>query len=99
MLPRGARAAESSPYMTERRMRRPRQAVVSLLAASALLSGCGVLPGSAGGSPAPVTVMTWAPVDTKSTNMPGMLAMAQAVEHYINAGGGLNGHKLKVLTC
>lgn len=85
--------------MTDRRMRRARRAAVSLLAAGALLSGCGVLPGGAGGSPGPVVVMTWAPVDTKSTNMPGMLAMAQAVEHYVNDQGGLNGRQLKVLTC
>lgn len=85
--------------MTERRTRRARQAAVSLLATSALLSGCGVLPGGAGGSPGPVVVMTWAPVDTKSTNMPGMLAMAQAFEHYVNDQGGLAGHKLKVITC
>lgn len=31
--------------------------------------------------------------------MPGMLAMAQAFEHYVNDTGGLNGRKLKVLTC
>jgi ABC-type branched-subunit amino acid transport system substrate-binding protein len=31
--------------------------------------------------------------------MPGMPAMAQMVEKYINAQGGLNGRKLKVLTC
>jgi branched-chain amino acid transport system substrate-binding protein len=58
-----------------------------------------MLPGSAGGSPGTVTVMTWAPVDTKSTNMPGMPAMAQAFEHYVNDQGGLDGRKLKVLTC
>lgn len=43
--------------------------------------------------------MTWAPQDTRSTNMPGMIAMAQAFESYVNATGGLNGRKLKVLTC
>jgi ABC-type branched-subunit amino acid transport system substrate-binding protein len=43
--------------------------------------------------------MTWAPEDTRSTNMPGVVAMAQAFEHYINGTGGLNGRKLKVLTC
>lgn len=85
--------------MTERRKCRVRQAVVPLAAAGALLSGCGVLPGSAGGSPAPVVVMTWAPEDTRSTNMPGMIAMAQAFEHYVNDTGGINGRRLKVLTC
>lgn len=31
--------------------------------------------------------------------MPGMVAMAQAYEKYVNDNGGLNGRKLKVLTC
>ncbi|MFG1809026.1 ABC transporter substrate-binding protein [Streptomyces sp. NPDC049040] len=43
--------------------------------------------------------MTWAPEDTRATNMPGMIAMAQTFESYINDSGGLNGRKLKVLTC
>ncbi|MGW5352096.1 ABC transporter substrate-binding protein [Streptomyces sp. NPDC004031] len=43
--------------------------------------------------------MTWAPQGTKATNMPGMVAMAQAYEKYVNDNGGLNGRKLKVLTC
>ncbi|WNI15951.1 ABC transporter substrate-binding protein [Actinacidiphila sp. ITFR-21] len=85
--------------MTDRRVRRTRMAAVAITAVSALLSGCGVLPGSAGGSPAPVVVMTWAPVDTKATNMPGMLAMAEVAEKYLNAQGGLNGRKVEVLTC
>jgi ABC-type branched-subunit amino acid transport system substrate-binding protein len=85
--------------MTERRIRKARQAVVPLLAAGALLSGCGVLPGGAGDSAGPVVVMTWAPENTSSTNMPGMIAMAQAYEQYVNDTGGLNGRKLKVLTC
>jgi ABC-type branched-subunit amino acid transport system substrate-binding protein len=85
--------------MTERRMRTVRRAVVPLLTVSALVSGCGMLPGSAGGSPGPVVVMTWAPVGTDATNMPGVLEMAKAVETYVNDQGGLNGRKLKVLTC
>jgi ABC-type branched-subunit amino acid transport system substrate-binding protein len=43
--------------------------------------------------------MTWAPVGTGATNMPGMLGMAKAVESYVNDQGGLDGRKLKVLTC
>src|ERR1700732_4736488 len=88
------RGPESSHDMRERRIRRVRTAAVALLATSALLSGCGVLPGGSGGSTGPLVVMTWAPVDTKSTNMPGMLAMAQAFEKYTNEQGGLNGRKL-----
>lgn len=85
--------------MTQRRICRARQAVVPLLAAGVLLGGCGELPGGGGGSSGPVVVMTWAPEHTKSTNMPGMIAMAQAFERYVNDTGGLNGRKLKVLTC
>lgn len=85
--------------MTGQRVRGTRRAAVALLAASALLSGCGVLPGGTGGSPGPVVVMTWAPVGTSATNMPGMLAMAQVYEKYANDQGGFGGRKLKVLTC
>jgi ABC-type branched-subunit amino acid transport system substrate-binding protein len=85
--------------MTERRLRTVRRSGVALLAASALLSGCGGLPGTAGGSPAPLVVMTWAPVGTSATNMPGMPAMAKAFEGYVNGQGGLDGRRLKVLTC
>lgn len=70
-------------------------------ALASLLSACGSLPGTAGepGEKEPLTVMTWAPVDTKATNMPGMPAMAQAYARWVNAHGGLDGHQLKVLTC
>jgi ABC-type branched-subunit amino acid transport system substrate-binding protein len=90
--------------MIEPRTHRARQAAWSLLSASALvasalLSGCGVLPGNAVGSPGPLVVMTWAPVGTSSTNMPGMLAMAQTFERYVNDEGGLAGRTLTVLTC
>ncbi|SEG32876.1 ABC-type branched-chain amino acid transport system, substrate-binding protein [Actinacidiphila yanglinensis] len=85
--------------MTHRRMGALRRAVVPLLAVSALVSGCGVIPGSGGGSSGPIVVMTWAPVGTSATNMPGMLGMAKAVESYVNDQGGLDGRKLKVLTC
>jgi ABC-type branched-subunit amino acid transport system substrate-binding protein len=68
-------------------------------AATVLLSGCGVVPGSSGDSSSPVVVMTWAPENTDSTNMPGMPAMAEAYARMVNAEGGINGHPLKVLTC
>ncbi|MDR6974715.1 ABC-type branched-subunit amino acid transport system substrate-binding protein [Streptomyces sp. 3330] len=43
--------------------------------------------------------MTWAPEGTSATNKPGMPAFALAYARWINANGGLNGRKLKVLTC
>jgi ABC-type branched-subunit amino acid transport system substrate-binding protein len=46
-----------------------------------------------------ITVMTWAPQDTAATNKAGMPAMAQAYARWVNAHGGINGHKLRVLTC
>ncbi|MET9515503.1 ABC transporter substrate-binding protein [Streptomyces sp. NPDC002994] len=66
---------------------------------ASLLTGCGMLPGATGGSREPITVMTWAPVGTSATNMPGMPAMAEAYARWVNANGGLAGHELKVLTC
>lgn len=57
------------------------------------------VPRSHGGSGDTITVMTWAPEGTKATNMGGMPAMAKAYERWINAKGGINGHKLRVLTC
>ncbi|MGW2718228.1 ABC transporter substrate-binding protein [Streptomyces sp. NPDC001492] len=83
---------------------RPRRATVlsagALVACASLAAGCGVIPGTTGGSgDAPITVMTWAPSDTNATNKPGMPAFAQAYARWINAQGGINGRKLKVLTC
>jgi ABC-type branched-subunit amino acid transport system substrate-binding protein len=43
--------------------------------------------------------MTWAPDNTRATNMPGMPAMGQAYARWINARGGINGRELRVLTC
>ncbi|MGW7460605.1 ABC transporter substrate-binding protein [Streptomyces sp. NPDC054797] len=64
-----------------------------------LVAGCGVLPGGSGGSGGTITVMTFAPEGTKATNMPGMTGMAKAYERWANAKGGINGHRLRVLTC
>ncbi|QEU83000.1 ABC transporter substrate-binding protein [Streptomyces subrutilus] len=64
-----------------------------------LAAGCGVVPGGPGGSGDTLTVMTFAPEGTQATNMPGMPAMARAYERWVNSKGGINGHKLRVLTC
>lgn len=69
------------------------------LGSACLLAGCGVLPGATGGSRDPITVMTWAPENTRATNMPGMPAMGQAYARWINSRGGINGRELRVLTC
>jgi ABC-type branched-subunit amino acid transport system substrate-binding protein len=70
------------------------------VACASLLAGCGVVPGTTGGAgDDTITVMTWAPQDTKATNKPGMPALAHAYARWINAEGGINGRKLKVLTC
>ncbi|WP_370416826.1 ABC transporter substrate-binding protein [Streptomyces fradiae] len=85
--------------MTGRRLTSLLAYVTTAAAAASLLTGCGVLPGATGGSREPVTVMTWAPDQTRATNMPGMPAMAQAYARWVNANGGLDGHELRVLTC
>ncbi|MCJ1681481.1 ABC transporter substrate-binding protein [Streptomyces sp. APSN-46.1] len=64
-----------------------------------LVAGCGVIPGGSGGPGDTITVMTFAPQGTKATNMPGMPAMAKAYERWANSKGGINGRKLRVLTC
>ncbi len=69
---------------------------------ASLVAGCGALPGGSAASGGPggtITVMTFAPEGTKATNMPGMTGMAKAYERWVNAKGGINGHKLRVLTC
>ncbi|MFF8290956.1 ABC transporter substrate-binding protein [Streptomyces sp. NPDC016309] len=69
------------------------------LGSACLLAGCGVIPGATGGSREPLTVMTWAPDNTRATNMPGMPAMGQAYARWINSRGGIGGRELRVLTC
>ncbi|MEU8775003.1 ABC transporter substrate-binding protein [Streptomyces sp. NPDC048606] len=64
-----------------------------------LTAGCGVFTGGPGASGDTLTVMTFAPIDTKATNMPGMPGMAKAYERWVNANGGVGGRKLRVLTC
>ncbi|MBD0707222.1 MULTISPECIES: ABC transporter substrate-binding protein [unclassified Streptomyces] len=85
--------------MTGRRLPPLFAYVTAAAAAASLLTGCGVLPGTTAGSREPVTVMTWAPDQTRATNMPGMPAMAQAYARWVNAQGGIDGHELRVLTC
>lgn len=75
-------------------------AVGTLATCMALAVGCGAVPGVTGGSgDDPITVMTWAPENTAATNKPGMPALAKAYARWVNASGGINGHKLEVLTC
>ncbi|MFF0006753.1 ABC transporter substrate-binding protein [Streptomyces tibetensis] len=83
--------------------RHARHGIVSAgtaVACASLLAGCGVVPGTTGDvGDDTITVMTWAPQDTKATNKPGMPAFARAYARWINAKGGINGRKLNVLTC
>ncbi|MEU3184497.1 ABC transporter substrate-binding protein [Streptomyces sp. NPDC006923] len=74
------------------------RALAAVVTGASLLAGCGVLPGAPGGRE-PITVMTWAPVGTNATNMPGMPAMAKAYARWVNESGGIDGHELRVLTC
>ncbi|MEU9995903.1 ABC transporter substrate-binding protein [Streptomyces sp. NPDC050848] len=85
--------------MTGRRLTSLLAYVTTAAAGASLLTGCGVIPGTSGGSREPVTVMTWAPDGTRATNQPGMPAMAQAFARWVNASGGIDGHELKILTC
>ncbi|MFI9646684.1 ABC transporter substrate-binding protein [Streptomyces sp. NPDC052040] len=82
------------------RVRTALLSAAALVAVGSIAAACGVVPGTAGGSAdGTVTVMTWAPEKTSATNKPGMPAMAKAYARYVNAHGGLAGHRLNVLTC
>ncbi|MCC9157846.1 ABC transporter substrate-binding protein [Streptomyces parvulus] len=100
----GRRPSRSAhPGGLRRRFRATRTGLLSagaLVACASLAAGCGVVPGTTGGSgDDPITVMTWAPQDTGATNKPGMPALAQAYARWINDRGGLDGRRLNVLTC
>lgn len=96
----GWRIRRIRPFLLLRRRTTPSSRAAAVLTACAVLTaGCGVLPGGSGGSGNEITVMTWAPDKTDATNKPGMPAMAQAYARWVNDSGGLDGHKLKVLTC
>ncbi|MFE9922431.1 ABC transporter substrate-binding protein [Streptomyces sp. NPDC005774] len=69
------------------------------LAATILVTGCGVVPGPGVDNDEPITVMTWAPEKTNATNKPGMPAFAKAYARWVNAEGGINGRELNVITC
>ncbi|MFE9624566.1 ABC transporter substrate-binding protein [Streptomyces sp. NPDC006527] len=72
----------------------------ALAACASLAAGCGIVPGTTGGSgDDPIVVMTWAPEGTAATNKPGMPAFARAYARWVNAHGGLGGRELTVLTC
>ncbi|MGY1579856.1 ABC transporter substrate-binding protein [Streptomyces sp. MN13] len=76
------------------------RAVTAMVACASLAAGCGVVPGITGGSgDDTITVMTWAPSDTNATNKPGMPALALAYARHVNAQGGIDGRKLRVLIC
>ncbi|WP_030019888.1 ABC transporter substrate-binding protein [Streptomyces monomycini] len=95
------RRRPSSPRPFPRVLAAATAATACTAVLASLLSACGSLPGAPEGSgeKEPLTVMTWAPVDTKATNMPGMPAMAEAYARWVNSRGGLDGHPLKVVTC
>ncbi|MFD5709348.1 ABC transporter substrate-binding protein [Streptomyces pharetrae] len=76
------------------------RATAAMVACTSLAAGCGVVPGVTGGAgDDTITVMTWAPLETGATNKPGMPALALAYARHVNAQGGIDGRKIKVLIC
>lgn len=73
-------------------------ALCAVLGVCLLTTSCGVLSGD-DGKGAPITVMTWAPMKTEATDMPGVPALAEAYARWVNSEGGVNGRELRVLTC
>ncbi|MEW2166421.1 ABC transporter substrate-binding protein [Streptomyces sp. NPDC007084] len=94
------RMRTTSPVPDRRPLRAALLSACALTACASIAAGCGVVPGVTGGSgDGTVKVMTWAPEKTKATNKAGMPALARAYARWVNAHGGVNGHKLEVLTC
>ncbi|MBV6698573.1 ABC transporter substrate-binding protein [Kitasatospora aureofaciens] len=94
-------AQHQAQQQIARRRRRP---IAAAATAAALLptlfsaSACGG-PADASATTGDLTVMTWAPAGTGSADRPGMTALAEAIGRDVNLKGGLNGRRLKVLTC
>ncbi|MFJ4832439.1 ABC transporter substrate-binding protein [Streptomyces sp. NPDC088747] len=96
----GRRRTSTTSPTSPRRLRATLLSAGALLACTSIAVGCGVVPGVSGGSgDGSITVMTWAPENTAATNKPGMPAMAKAYARWVNSNGGINGHKLNILTC
>lgn len=47
----------------------------------------------------PIKVMTIAPVDTAAINVPEVITAAEAASITINNAGGINGHKVELISC
>ncbi|MEV7982069.1 ABC transporter substrate-binding protein [Streptomyces sp. NPDC086519] len=84
---------------THRRVRATALSAAAMTACASLAAGCGVVPGMSTSTDDTIKVMTWAPQETSATNKPGMPAMASAYVKWINSEGGVNGRKLKLVTC
>ncbi|MCX4747278.1 ABC transporter substrate-binding protein [Kitasatospora sp. NBC_01287] len=90
-------APGARPERTGRHRAAGLAAAAALLPALLATAGCG---GAADASAkTTLTVMTWAPADTGSTDRPGMTALATAIGDEVNTQGGVAGRRLKVLTC
>ncbi|WP_051709737.1 ABC transporter substrate-binding protein [Streptomyces sp. NRRL S-350] len=91
---------QGRPPIGRRRCRRP---IAAAATAAALLptlfsaSACGGPADAAGGTD--LTVMTWAPSGTGTADRPGMTALASAIGQDVNLKGGLDGRRLRVITC
>ncbi|WP_405361032.1 ABC transporter substrate-binding protein [Kitasatospora sp. NBC_00085] len=98
------RSSSQAQYpIAVRRRRRPIAAAataVALLPALFSASACGGPADAAATNDAgDLTVMTWAPSGTGAADRPGMTTLADAIGRDLNTKGGLNGRKLRVLTC
>ncbi len=90
---------QGRPPVVRRRRRRPIAAATTVLLLPALFSAsaCGGPADASDGND--LTVMTWAPSGTGSADRPGMTALASAIGQDVNSKGGLNGRRLRVITC
>ncbi|WP_051836090.1 ABC transporter substrate-binding protein [Streptomyces sp. NRRL WC-3742] len=87
------------PAIARRSRRRPIAAAATAAVLFPTLFSASACGGPADASTSgDLTVMTWAPSGT-GADRPGMTELAEAVGKDVNLKGGLNGHRLRVLTC
>jgi ABC-type branched-subunit amino acid transport system substrate-binding protein len=75
--------------------------MVSAVAILGLVSLAAAVPGGSAtaSTPSPIKLMVISSVNNAASNNPQVFSAAQAAAHSINAKGGVNHHKIQILTC
>ncbi|MFE9427551.1 ABC transporter substrate-binding protein [Kitasatospora sp. NPDC006697] len=78
---------------------RPGRALAAFTLLPALFAATGCGGRAAATDDGAYTVMTWAPSGTGAFDRTGVTALAELIGREVNSKGGIDGHRLRVLTC